>query len=258
MNELRRRINVVGVVVFMLGLVLWEAGVRSGLLDFAYLPPPSDVAGGLAELVSTGELQTALTHTLSAALTGWLLAALTGVAAGSVLGLVRPVWRYSMASLEALRALPIVAFVPVAVLIFGFSAQMEIVVAWYAALWPILLNTINGMRTEQRMLESGSVLRLSKAAVLWKIRLPAATPGIVVGLRLGLSISLVLTLVAEMTGNPAGLGFVLVSKAQALRPDEMFAGVVVIGVAGIVLNGLVMVLARLVFRGQMAAAGEAR
>jgi ABC-type nitrate/sulfonate/bicarbonate transport system permease component len=134
--------------------------------------------------------------------------------------------------------------------------QTEIMVAFYAALWPILLNTIGGMRTEPRMVESGSVLRLSRAAVLWRIRLPAATAMIVVGLRLGLSVSLVLTLVAEMVGNPAGLGFLLVEKGQALQPGQMFAAVFVIGVTGIVLNGLVMGAARLAFRGQMAASGE--
>lgn len=251
-----RRVNVIGLAVFVLGLLLWEAAVRSGLLDFAYLPAPSGVATGFADLLSSGELTAALAHTLGVALTGWALAGLLGVAAGAVLGLVPPVWRYTMASLEALRALPIVAFVPVGVLLYGFSARMEIVVACYAALWPILLNTISGLRTEQRLVEVGSVLRLSRPAVLWKIRLPAATAQIVVGLRLGLSIALVLTLVAEMVGNPAGLGFLLVDKAQALQPGQMFAGVFVIGVAGIVLNAALVGIARVAFRGQLAAAGE--
>jgi len=245
-----------GGAVFVAVLLVWELLVRTGILSFSYLPPPSDVAGGLGQLIGNGELGSALGHTLGAALAGWAIAGVLGVAAGSVLGLVRPVWTYSMASLEALRALPIVAFVPVAVLLYGFSVQTEIMVGCYAALWPILLNTISGMRTEARMVESGAVLRLSRAAVLWKIRLPAATPSIVVGLRLGLSISLVLTLVAEMVGNPAGLGFLLVEKGQALQPGQMFAAVFVVGVSGIVLNGLVLGAARLAFRGQLAASGE--
>jgi NitT/TauT family transport system permease protein len=252
-----KRLNLVGAGVFVLGLLLWELLVRTGILTFSYLPPPSDVAVGLGQLVGNGELLSSLGHTLLAALTGWALAGVIGVTAGSALGLFRPVWTYSMASLEALRALPIVAFVPVAVLLFGFSVQTEITVAFYAALWPILLNTINGMRTEARLVEAGRVLKLSRAETLWKIRLPAATATIVVGLRLGLSISLVLTLVAEMVGNPAGLGFLLVTKGQALQPAQMFAAVFVIGVTGIVLNAIVMGVARLVFRGQLASAGEA-
>jgi ABC-type nitrate/sulfonate/bicarbonate transport system permease component len=253
-----RRLNVAGVLVFLGGLVLWELAVRSGLLGFAYLPPPSTVAVGLRELVETGELQADLSHTLLSALSGWAIAAVAGVCAGTVLGLIHPVWRYSMASIEALRALPIVAFVPVAVLLLGFSIEMEILVGFYAALWPILLNTINGMRTAERMLEVGRALRLSPAAMLWKIRLPAATPTIVVGLRLALSVSLVLTLVAEMVGNPEGLGAALVEKGQALQPGQMFAAVFVIGLAGIVLNALLVLAARLAFPGQLAAAGDLR
>jgi ABC-type nitrate/sulfonate/bicarbonate transport system permease component len=251
-----RRLNLVGAAVFVLGLLLWELLVRTGILTFSYLPPPSEVAVGLGQLLGNGELLGALGHTLLASLSGWAIAGVVGVAAGSVLGLVRPVWTYSMASLEALRALPIVAFVPVAVLLYGFSVQTEILVSFYAALWPILLNTVGGMRTESRLVETGRVLKLSRAETLWKIRLPAATATIVVGLRLGLTTSLVLTLVAEMVGNPAGLGFLLVTKGQALQPGQMFAAVFVIGVTGIVLNAVVLGVSRLAFRGQLAAAGE--
>lgn len=258
MRELiTRRVNLLGTATFLAALLIWELAIHAGLLTFRYLPPPSDIVGGLGELISTGELQENLQHTLTAALSGWLLAALAGVTLGALLGLFRPMWRYSMASVEALRALPIVAFVPVAVLIFGFTKQMEIVVAFYAGLWPILLNSYAGMRSlDGRLEEVSRVMGLSPAASYWKLRLPAATPSIMVGLRLGLSISLILTLVAEMVGNPAGLGFALIQKGQALQPAQMFAYVVVIGVCGIILNGALVALGRGVFRGQMAAAGD--
>lgn len=256
MTELLRRINPLGIAVFVAGLALWELAVRTGVLGFAYLPPPSIVAIGLVELIASGELLTDVAHTLLAALGGWAIAAAIGICAGTVLGMVRPVWRYSMASIEALRALPIVAFVPVAVLLLGYSIQTEILVAFYAAVWPILLNTINGMRITHQLLDVGDVLRLSRPAVLWKIRLPAATPAIVVGLRLALAIALVLTLVAEMVGNPEGIGAALVEKGQALQPGQMFAEVFVIGLIGIIANALLVLAARLVFRGQMTAAGD--
>lgn len=258
MRELiRRRVNPLGTATFIGALLLWELAIQAGLLTFNYLPPPSEIAGGLGELISTGELRQNLEHTLTAALSGWLLAALAGVIVGALLGLFRPLWQYSMASVEALRALPIVAFVPVAVLLFGFTKEMEIVVAFYAGLWPILLNSYAGMRSlDGRLSEVGHVLGLSPMASFWKLRLPAATPYIMVGLRLGLAISLILTLVAEMVGNPAGLGFALIQKGQALQPDQMFAYVVVIGLCGILLNSALVALARGLFRGQMAAAGD--
>lgn len=252
-----RRINVLGVLTGALLIVLWQLAVVTGLLDFDYLPKPTQVAVGLQEITVTGELSENLIHTLSASLTGWALAAVVGTACGVVLGLLRPVWQYSMASIEALRALPIVAFVPVAVLLLGFTLEMEIVVAFYAALWPILLNTQAGVRSvDRRLLEVGDVMGFGRAERLWKLLLPASTPFVIVGLRLGLSISLVLTLVAEMVGNPAGLGYALIQKGQTLNPDQMFAYVIVIGVCGIVLNAALMLLARITFRGQMLAAGD--
>lgn len=251
------RLNILGLLTGVLLIALWQLAVATGMVDFEYLPRPTEIFGGLNDIISTGELQTNLQHTLTASLTGWVLAAFAGVALGVLLGLVKPVWQYSMASIEALRALPIVAFVPVAVLLLGFTQKMEIVVAFYAALWPILLNTQAGVRSvDKQLLEVGDVMGFGRAERVWKLMLPNSTPHIVVGLRLGLSISLVLTLVAEMVGNPAGLGYALIQKGQTLNPDQMFAYVFVIGVCGIVLNAALMILTRTIFRGQMLAAGD--
>lgn len=257
LSRLDARVNLLGLGTVAALLGLWELAVFSGLLDYQYLPPPSEVTGGLAEILATGELQTNLLHTLTAALVGWALALVVGVPLGIVLGLVRPAWAYSMASFEALRALPIVAFVPVAVLLLGFTIEMEVVVACYASLWPILINTIAGIKSaDSRTIEVGEVLRLRPLDQVWRLRLPAATSHIVVGARLGLAIALVLTLVAEMVGNPAGLGYALVQKGAALQAEQMFAYVVVIGLCGIVLNAGLVGAARVLFPGQMAAAGD--
>ncbi|TQM11038.1 ABC transporter permease [Pseudonocardia kunmingensis] len=251
------RINALGLATGVGILLLWELVMRVGLVDLEYLPMPSEISEGGWEIVENGKLFENLAHTLAAAVVGWLAAVVVGVALGTLIGLLRPVWTYTMASIDSLRSLPIVAFVPVAVLLFGFSMQTEILLAFYAALWPITLNTISGMHSlDQRKREVGRVLKLGTFGELWKLRLPAATPSIVVGLRLGISISLVLTLVAEMVGNPAGLGFALIQSAQALRPELMFAYIIAIGLTGIVLNALLQSGARLLFRGQMAAAGD--
>jgi ABC-type nitrate/sulfonate/bicarbonate transport system permease component len=257
MSTLSKRLNLLGLSTFFGFIVLWELLIRLKLISFDYVPPPSEVATATRDLIVSGELWMNLQHTLTAALVGWIIASVVGVILGVLLAVLRPMWTYSMASVDALRSLPIVAFVPVAVLLFGFSLQMEIVLSFYGALWPVLLNTYAGMRdVEPRLLEVGRVMRLRQATQIWKLQLPSATSHIFVGMRLGLAISLVLTLVAEMVGNPAGLGFALVQSAQALQPAQMFAYIVAIGVSGIILNGCLMGLARLLFAGQMASAGE--
>jgi ABC-type nitrate/sulfonate/bicarbonate transport system permease component len=251
------RVNVLGLATMVAVVLVWQLADVLGLIRFDYIPAPTEVASAFGDVVSTGALQENLAHTLTAAIGGWAIAVAIAVPLGVVIGLVRPVWVMTMASLDALRALPIVGFVPVAVLLYGFTMQMEIYVAAYAAVWPLLINTVAGMRAvKPRSLEVAQMMQFGALRTFWTIRLPGATPYVVTGMRLGLSLSLVLTLVAEIVGNPSGVGFALTRAGQSLQPATMFAYIISIGIAGIVLNAILMTLARLCFRGQLAAAGE--
>lgn len=232
-----RRINLPGLLTMLLLLALWETSVRLGLLDFGTVPAPSAVAARAQDLVATGELTAPLLHTLRVTLLGWLLASVVGVAAGLVLGLWPPAWRWSMASLEMLRAVPPISLVPLALLVFGFSVRTELTLIVYASAWPVLVNTLEGVRTVRPELRDvARTLRLSRRTTLWKIVLPAATPSIAVGLQLALSLALVLAVVAELVGNPSGLGNALILAQLALRPEEMFVYFFTIGLLGITLN----------------------
>ena len=218
-------------------LGLWELGVRSGNVDFEFLPAPSGIARGFVDIVAAGDLLPAVAHTLRSTIVGWLIAATVGVALGLWLGLSDTAWRYSMASIEIIRAIPPISLVPVSLLVFGFSLRMELVVIVYAGAWTVLVNTIDGVRNlRPELLDVGRMLRMSKLTAVRKLILPSAMPSVVVGLRLALSLSLVLAVVAEMIGNPRGLGNALVSAQQALQPEQMFAYVITIGVLGVMLN----------------------
>lgn len=225
---------------------VWELSVRSRVVNFDFLPAPSGVARAFGSLISSGDLVAPVTHTLRAALLGWAIAGVVGLALGVWLGLSDTAWRYSMASIEIIRAIPPISLVPVSLLVFGFSLRMELVVIVYAGAWTVLVNTIDGVRNlSPELLDVGRMLRMSKRTTIRKLILPAAAPSIVVGLRLAMSLSLVLAVVAEMIGNPAGLGNAVVRAQQALQPERMFAYVVTIGLLGVVLNaGLREVSAR--------------
>jgi sulfonate transport system permease protein len=237
--------NLLGVLTMVGLLALWQALVASGTLDYEYLPAPTAVAGAIARVTASGELPRELTHTLLVVLLGWFAAATLGIALGLLLGLSDGAWRWSMASLEAIRALPPICLVPVALLAFGFSVRMELTIIVYASAWPVMVNTIDGVRNVRpELLHVARMLRLSRAETIRKIILPAARPLIIVGLRLALSFSLVLAVVAEVAGNPSGLGNAIVSAQQALRPDEMFAYVLAIGALGVALNAAFNAIAR--------------
>ncbi len=232
-----RRVNLLGLGTMAVLVGLWELVISAGLLEYQFLPAPSAIAGSVGTLISSGDLTTNVLHTVYVTLLGWMLASAIGIALGLLLGLSDTASRYSMASIEVMRAIPPVSLVPVALLVFGFSVRMELTIIVFVSAWPVLVNTIDGIRgVRQELLEVARMLRMGTPSRIRKVLLPAAMPSIVVGLRLGLSLSLVLAVVAEMLGNPNGLGNALVSAQQALQPEEMFAYVFAIGVLGIGLN----------------------
>jgi sulfonate transport system permease protein len=181
-----------------------------------------------------------------------------GTLGGFALASSPGVRRFSSASVDALRTIPVVTLVPIALLIWGPSGTSELVVAAIAAVWPVLISAESGVRSvHPRLAEVASTLRLSRLATARKIALPAAAPELLVGARLALGFALVVCIVSEMVGNPAGLGYGLVAMQQALDPAGMWAYVVVIGVLGIVLNSLLVTLTRLAMPGRQRELGTA-
>ncbi|HZU19078.1 MAG TPA: ABC transporter permease [Candidatus Dormibacteraeota bacterium] len=217
----------------------WETIARG--LGYDSFPPPDRVLPAFWALLRTGTLWTNTVHTLAVVLAAWVLSGLVGVATGLAIGLVRPVWRMSQTSVEFLRFIPPVALIPVVIIIYGFSNTTELVVAAYAAVWPVILNTGSGVaQVDRRLLEVGRLLRLGFPGVVRKLVLPSALPAIAVGLRLSLAISLIVVVTTEMVGVPDGLGFQLVSSSQAIRYDRVYAYVVWIGNLGLLLAVLAL------------------
>lgn len=228
-------------------LAVWEAGVRMAATRFEFLPAPTQVADALYAAIRSGQILGDSLHTVACALAGWILASVLGAGLGLALAFAPTVRRYSSASLELLRPLPAVAFVPVAVLLFGFTVTTEILVIVYASVWPIIVNTVAGAKAiHPRLLDTAATLHLSRLDRLAKVILPAVLPSIIVGARVSLGLALVVAVIAEMVGNPAGLGWGLVAAQEALQPGLMFAYLVATGVLGVLLNtGLRVSFARL-------------
>jgi sulfonate transport system permease protein len=248
MKGLVGRVNWLGFATIVALFVVWEALLRAGLAQYQNLPPPSAVAGGLAEIICNGQLLADTLHTLLSVFVGWAVALVAGVALGLLLGISATARRYSLASIEVLRPMPGIAFAPLALLFFGFSLQMELTVIILPALWPVLVNTMGAVAgVHARLYEVGRTFRLTRGEILRKIMLPAALPGVLVGARLSLTLSLVLAIVAEMVGNPDGLGYAVVREQQAMRPELVFAYVVAIGALGVILNAMLTTATALLF-----------
>jgi ABC-type nitrate/sulfonate/bicarbonate transport system permease component len=239
MNKAIQRLNLPGLAVVALCAGLWELYCRTLGARFGSIASTTATVLAVRDLLLNGPLAEQLWHTASVAILGWIAASVLGFVIGLILGLSRTAWTYSMASIEVLRSIPSISFVSIAVLFFGFSAKTEMVIVVYVSLWPMLLATLGGVRSAPLgLLEVARIFRLSTAATFFKIILPAALPVIVVGLRLSLTLSIALAVVAEMIGNPEGLGFGLVSSQQAMQPAEAFAYLLIIGILGWGLNAI--------------------
>jgi NitT/TauT family transport system permease protein len=246
-------------ILFLIALVaIWQLAMSTGILTSTFLPQPKDIGKAIFDLTESGEMTSNLWHTVYVTLIGWALAGLIGFVVGLLVGLSLDAWRFSMASLEFLRALPGIAFVPVAVLIFGFSVKMELIVVTYVSIWPVLVSTVHGVRQVTPLHdEVAQMLRMGRLARIRCVVIPTMAPFVLVGLQISLSLSLALALVAEMVGNPTGVGQALIVAQNTLQPADMFAYVIVIGFVGVLLNLLFVRLVERGFPGTMFSEGQA-
>ena len=226
-------------MLFALLLLLWEFVSRLSPALQSYLPPVSRILRSLGELIISGQLVRHLMITLSRFLQGYLLAASIAVILGIVLGYFRMAHSLFEAVIEFLRPMPSVAIIPVAVLLLGIGDAMIVAVTVYASVWPVLINTIDGVRhLERTLIDTGRTFGLNRRKILWLVVLPAAAPYIVTGLRISLSIALILVTTAEMIAGSRGLGFFILDQERSMNSSNMYAGVILVSALGYVLNRL--------------------
>ena len=232
-----------GWLVFGLLLLLWECGSRSSPKLQLYIPPVSEILVALGQLILSGQVTAHLLTTLRRFMEGYFLAAAIAVSAGVALGYFRFAYSLLEMLIEFLRPMPSVAIIPVAILLLGIGDSMIVAVTVYASTWPILVNTIDGVRhIERTLIDTGRTFGLGRLRILWQIVLPAASPYIVTGLRISLSIALILVTTAEMIAGSRGLGFFILDEERSLQSSNMYAGIILVAVLGYLLNRLFVAL----------------
>jgi ABC-type nitrate/sulfonate/bicarbonate transport system permease component len=232
-----------GWLVFVLVLLGWELGSRAAPAMQLYFPPVSQVLTALAHSLFEGPILSHLTVTLGRFFQGYLLAAVLGAGLGVILGYNRLFYDLSAMVIEFLRPMPSVAIIPVAILMLGIGDPMIVAVTVYATLWPVLINTIDGVRhIENVLVQTGRTFGLSRRAILWRVILPAASPYVVTGLRIGLSIALILVTTAEMVAGSRGLGFYILDEERSMNTANMYGGIILVAGLGYALNRLFLLV----------------
>lgn len=238
-SNTRRVLQGLAVPALLLAGLEWQAGTTAANSDA--LAPPSQAAAALAHALADGSMLAATGFTLQAAALGLALGALLGGALGLALGLSRRAAAWGSLSIEALRPVPSVALIPLAMLVFGFGITLEVSVISFATFWPLLILSQAAVRqVEPRLFEVAAALQLGLAERTWKIVLPAMLPRLFVALRLGVGIALVVAVTVEIAANPYGMGYALMLSQQSLDPALMMAWLLWIGVVGFGINALAL------------------
>jgi NitT/TauT family transport system permease protein len=251
----RLRGPLLAVVFPAAALVIWHFATFGK--KFSLIPPPSEVTLALYDLAFGGIYndaysQTLLTHlmaSVSRVYGGFTLALLFALPLGLLIGRNALVRGLLDPTLQVLRPIPVTAWLPLAMIMFGLGPRSAFFLVCLGAFYPILINTIFGVRSvDPRLFEAASMLGCQGTAQFFRVVLPASLPAIFTGLRLGLGFAWVVIVVGEMTGVQTGLGAIIMEARQLSRTEIVLCGMIVIGVAGFISDRLVMLLGKRLLR----------
>lgn len=241
MNRLTARLP--GLAFLALGLATWELVSRAGGVKAAFLPPPFAVLETLATLLATGGIIEPLGETLYRLFAGYFVAVALAVIVGLLMGYFRAVENLLEPLVELLRPIPKPALVPPLILFLGFGDLMKMVVVGLGVFFPVLINTVQGVRgVDPVLIQTGRTLGASAPRILWKIVMPATLPHILAGMHISLGIGLILVVLAEFISSESGLGFAIINMQRSFRVREMYAWVIVLAVTGYALNAIFLAL----------------
>lgn len=230
-----------GLLVLFIFFAVWEISPRIGIIDPMFLPTFSETITKLASLLLSGQLLVHLGASLQRSLIGYALAMLVGIPLGLFIGWYNKFEEYADLFLQLLRNTSTFALIPIFLLFFGLGETSKIATVLWAAIWPILINTISGVKSvEPIYIKAAKSLGLSDKELFRKVILPASFPSIVSGARNGAKSAIMVVIGAEMIGAKSGLGFFIQNAQFNFMIPEMFAGILLLSVLGVTLNYLLV------------------
>ena len=229
----------------------WEAAVRTGLAEGRLMPPPSRILVTLQDLAATGELWSHVWATLWRVLAGFGLGAVAGIVLGALSGSLETLRRLIDPTLQALRAIPSIAWVPLFILWLGIFEASKVALIAVGVFFPVYLGVAGAiLSVDRKLVEVGRVFRLSRVALARRILLPTVLPATLVSLRAGLGLGFMFVVAAEFMGASEGLGYLLVDGQQLGKPDQILASIIAFAILGQVADALLVLVTRPLTRWQ--------
>ncbi|MFI4987816.1 MAG: ABC transporter permease [Alphaproteobacteria bacterium] len=239
------RNTALSLLLLLLSLLLWEGGVRLFQVPAFILPPPSRVIAALYRGGVSGVYLDNFWVTLAETLLGFALGAVLAFVLGTAVALSRPIEYFLYPYIVMFQSMPKVALAPLIVVWFGLGLASKVVSAALVAFFPLLVNTILGLRSaDEERVDLMRSLAASEAQIFWMLRLPTALPFIMAGLEVAMVFSLIGAIVAEFVGAESGLGMLIESMNFSMDVAGQFAVLLILAVMGLGLNGAIVWLRR--------------
>ncbi len=237
LSAVLRRHYLAALISVVGGLALWELISRYLVANALFLAAPSQIVVAMVNLARSGQLWHHVSVSAAEFAIGYVIACVLGIALGLAMASSATVKQALQPWVSGLYATPTIALAPLFILWFGIGIWSKVIVVITLVLFPVTINTEAGLRTtSERLIEMLRSFGATRRQIFVKLSLPSAVPFILAGLKLGIGRGLIGVVVAELFGSRAGLGNLISQSADAFNMPDLFAGVVILALAGIVLT----------------------
>ncbi len=230
-------------------IIIWQILFTVSNYDAALFPSPKMAFDALVEMIENGRLFENISTSMYRFAAGYLTSVTVAVLLGLILGRLPKVFQYVNPALQLLRPISPTAWMPFIVLLFGIGDVPAVVIIFIAAFFPVLLSTVAAVgNIDPIYLKVSKNFGISQPALTWKVIFPAAFPQIANGIHLALGTAWIFLVAGEMVGAQSGLGYQIIDARNNIRADILLATILVIGIIGILLDGLLKLIEMLILR----------
>ena len=216
-------------------IVLWQVLLMAGIGDRRFVPAPSDIAWRYWEMVASGELAQHTIVTLYRVFMGFFIGSVPGIAVGLLMAMFRPVRIFFDPLIAALFPIPKVALMPLLLLAFGFGDASKIALVAIGVFFPVVVNTYVGAANIEKIYwDVGRNYGASQWVMFRRVILPGALPTVFAGLKIALAVAFIILVASEFVATKTGLGYMIWNSWELLQVDIMFAGIITIGLLGLI------------------------
>lgn len=246
--QLRER-RMLPLVALICLLAAWEVSSLLGALPALFMPAPHAVLSALYNLLVSGKLLQHVSASLGRIVLGWLLGASAGLSLGFAMGMFSVARALGMALTAALFPVPKIALLPLFILWFGIGEPAKVATIAFGVFFPTVISTYAAVdHVPRNLIAMAQSFGVPTRAIVWKVIVPGALPGVLAGFRISSSIALILVVAAEMIGAQVGIGAFVLTAGNLMQTDQLIAGVVLLSLLGLATSGLISALERRLLR----------